>query len=122
MDDRFRLTVSGEYILVQTFVHALQHRVTVGVFVLYGEILFNTGNAIQSHVLGDFYGIRTPRSNHFAARTNEMSFQVFFTFGGGFSKKPAEFVAFCLGECVVTFYGHHALGWGSEKKNHIYDL
>jgi len=47
-----------------------------------------------------------------------MSFQVFFTFGGGFSKKPAEFVAFCLGECVVTFYGHHALGWGSEKKNH----
>jgi len=25
---------------------------------------------------------------------------------------------------VVTFYGHHALGWGSEKKNHtdIFDF
>ena len=118
MDDRFRLTVSGEYILVQTFVHALQHWVMVSVFVFYREILFNTGNAIQSHVLGDFYGIRTPRSNHFAAWTNEMSFQIVFTFGGGFSKKPAEFVDVCLGKYVVAFYGYHALGWGLEKKNH----
>ena len=36
------------------------------------------------------------------------------------SKKPAEFVAVCLGEFVITFYGNHTLGWGSEKKNHSY--
>ena len=41
MDDRFRLTVGGEYFLIQSLVHALQHRVAVSVFVLYGEILFD---------------------------------------------------------------------------------
>ena len=120
MDYRLRLAVGGKYVLVQTFIHTLQHRVTLCVFVFYGEIFFDTGDTVQTHVLGDFHSIGTPRSNHFTARADEMSFQVVFTFGGGFSKKPAEFVAVCLSKFVVTFYGNHALGWCSEKKNHTF--
>ena len=120
VDNRFRLAVGGEYVLVEAFIHTLQHRVAVCVFVFYGEIFFDTGDTAQTHILGDFHSIGTPRGNHFAARTYEMSFQVVFTFGGGFSKKPAEFVAVCLSKFVVTFYGNHALGWCSEKKDHTF--
>ena len=120
MYNRFRLPVGRKYVLVQPLVHTLQHRVVVCILIFHREILFDAGNAVQSHVLGDFHGVGTPGSNHLAARADEMSFQVVFTFGGGFSKKPAEFVAVCLGEFVVTFYGNHALGWCSEKKNHTY--
>ena len=121
----WRLVVNT--VLVEAFIHALQHRVAVCVFVFYGEIFFDTGDTAQTHILGDFHSIGTPRGNHFAARTYEMSFQVVFTFGGGFSKKPAEFVAVCLSKFVVTFYGNHALGWCSEKKGsyfylRVYDL
>ena len=124
VNDGFRLTIGCKYMLVQSLVHTLQHRVVVCILVFYGEIFLDTDDAVQTHVLGDFHGVSTPRSNHFTARADEMSFQVVFTFGGGFSKKPTEFVAVCLGKFVVTLYGNHALGWGSEKKNHtyIYDL
>ena len=118
--NRFRLPVGCKYILVQPLVHTLQHRVVVCVLIFYGEVLLDAYDAVQPHILGDFYGVCTPRSNHLTARADEMSFQVVFTFGGGFSKKPAEFVAVCLGEFMITFYGNHTLGWCSEKKNHSY--
>jgi len=120
VNNRFRLAVGRKYVLVQTFIHTLQHRVVVCIFIFHREIFFDTGDTVQTHVLGDFHSIGTPGSNHLAARTYEMSFQVVFTFGGGFSKKPAEFVAVCLGKFVVAFYGNHALGWCSEKKNHTF--
>ena len=120
--DGFGLTVGGKQILVKPFVHALQHGVVVGVFVFYGEVFLDAGDAAQTHVLGDFHSVRTPRSDHLAARTCEISFQVVFTFGGGFSKKPAEFIAVCLAEAAIALYGNHALGRGSEKKNHSYIL
>jgi len=113
------LAVGSEYVLVESFVHALQHRVVVGVFILYGKILLDAGDTFESHVLGDFYCIRTPGSNHFTAWTDETAFQVFFTFRHGFSKKPAEFITFVRGELMIALYGNHALGRGSEKKNHV---
>ena len=127
IDDGFRLAVGGEYVLVESFVHALQHRVVVGIFIFYREIFLDAENVFKSHVLGDFYCVCTPRGNHFAAWTNETAFQVFFTFRHGFSKKPAEFITFVRGELMVALYGNHALGRGSEKKNHVvylrfYDL
>ncbi|KDS18338.1 hypothetical protein M082_3346 [Bacteroides fragilis str. 3725 D9 ii] len=77
--------------------------------------------------MGDFYCVCTPGSDHFAAWANETAFQVFFTFHHGFAKKPAEFITFVRGELMVALYGNHALGRGSEKKNHVvylrfYDL
>ena len=120
--DRFRLAVGGEYVLVESFVHALQHRVVVGIFIFYRKIFLDAENVFKSHVLGDFYCVCTPRGNHFAAWADETAFQVFFTFRHGFSKKPAEFITFVRGELMVALYGNHALGRGSEKKNHVYFL
>ena len=81
MYNRFRLPVGCKYILVQPLVHTLQHRVVVCVLIFYGEVLFDAYDAVQPHILGDFYGVCTPRSNHLTARADEMSFQVVFTFG-----------------------------------------
>ena len=127
VDDRFRLTVCREYVLVESFVHALEHRVVIGIFVLNREVLLDAAYAFEPHVLGDFYSVCTPGSDHFAAWANETAFQVFFTFHHGFAKKPAEFITFVRGELMVALYGNHALGRGSEKKNHVvylrfYDL
>ena len=119
IDDRLRLTVCCEYVLVESFVHALEHRVVVCVFVLNREVLLDAADAFEPHVLGDFYCVCTPGSDHFAAWADETAFQVFFTFHHGFAKKPAEFITFVRGELMVALYGNHALGRGSEKKNHV---
>ena len=119
VDDRFRLAIGGKHILIQAFVHALQHRVEFSVFIFYGEVLFNPADAIAAHVLGDLYCIGTPGSNHFAAWSHETAFQVFFTFRSGFAKEPTEFFVIVRCERLVALYGNHALGRGSEKKNHV---
>ena len=72
-NDRLRLDVHREDILVQPLVHALKHGVIISVLILYWEILLDTYDAFQSHVLGDFYGIGTPWGNHFPTRTDEKS-------------------------------------------------
>ena len=63
------LNVDGEDFLVETIVHALQHGVVFRLFALYGEVLLNTRNAVEIHILGNLYGIGAPRSNHFTARS-----------------------------------------------------
>ena len=92
-----------------------------------GDGQHDAAYAFEPHVLGDFYCVCTPGSDHFAAWANETAFQVFFTFHHGFAKKPAEFITFVRDELMVALYGNHALGRGSEKKNHVvylrfYDL
>ena len=67
--DRSGLNVDGEDFLVETIVHALQHGVVFRLFALYGEVLLNTRNAVEIHILGNLYGIGAPRSNHFTARS-----------------------------------------------------
>jgi len=96
----------------------------VCIFIFYGEIFLDAANAVESHVLGYFYCVGTPWSNHLTSWPDEAALQVFFTFRHGFTKKPAEFVVVVRVKFVVALYGNHALGRGSEKKNHvcIYDF
>ncbi len=71
--DGLGLDVNGEDVLVQAVVHALQHRVVVGVHGVYGEVLLYTTNALEIHVLRNLNGICTPRGNHLAAWANEIT-------------------------------------------------
>lgn len=118
--DGFRPAVCGKYVLVETFVHALQHRVVVCVLVFHGKVFLNAGYAVQAHVLSDFYGICAPRGNHFrdAGLRNVLSGCLHFR--GRLLQKPAEFVAVCLIEVAVALCGNHALGRGSEKRIMLY--
>ena len=118
VEDWLGLAVGCEYLLVQPLVHALQHGVVPGVFICHGEILLDALDAFDAHVLGDFHGVCAPWRNHFASGAYETAFQVFFIFGCGFSKKPAELVVVCLREGVFARYGNHAFLRGSVKSNH----
>ena len=75
--DGLGLDVDGEDVLIQTLVHALQHGVVVGVLRADGEVLLNAFDAAEVHVLGYFHGVGRPGGDHFAARTNEESFDAF---------------------------------------------
>ena len=67
MPDRLWSVVYGEDILVQTVVHALQHRVVLGILRTYGKVFLNTRNAAKTHILGNLNGIRAPWGDHLAA-------------------------------------------------------
>ncbi|CCX63388.1 putative uncharacterized protein [Bacteroides sp. CAG:598] len=120
VDDGFGLAVGGEHLLVEPLVHALEHGVVFGVFIGHGEVFLDARDARQAHVLGNFHGVRAPGRDHFAAGAYETAFQVFFTFRGGFSKKPAELVAVCLRDGVFACYGNHAFLRSSVERNHIF--
>ena len=122
VQDGFGLAVGGEDILIQALVHALQHRVVVGVLVLHGEIFLDARDALETHVLGNLHGIGAPRGNHLAARAHEVSRQVVFSLGGSLPKKPAKFADVRSIGRVVALGGNHALRGGSEKENHIYTV
>ena len=66
-----RLHVDGEDVLVEAFVHSLEHGVVGGFLATHGEIFLYTRNAVATHVLRNLHGICAPRRNHFTARTNE---------------------------------------------------
>ena len=74
---RSRFYVHFEDVLIQSFVHALQHRIVLSILRRHGKILFNTRNTFDVHVLRNLNSIGTPRSHHLAARTYEISFNPF---------------------------------------------
>ena len=94
MEDWSWLDVDSEDVLVKSLVHALEHGIMLCVFTLNGEILLNTLDTFDSHVLSDFHGIGAPWGNHLSAWTYKESFQVFFALLLCFSVEPAKFI--CL--------------------------
>ena len=86
MLDGFGFAMGREDLLVQALVHTLQHRVILGVLVLDREILLDTRDALETHVLGNLYGIGAPRSDHLPAWTYKISRQVVFSLGGSVPK------------------------------------
>ena len=111
------LDVHREDFLVQSLVETLEHGVVFGLRAADGEVLLNTRDAAESHVLGNLNGIRAPRSNHLAARTHEVAFD-----GGGVDEccaavEPAEFVGFFLTELMVCLGGDDALAGSTEKED-----
>ncbi len=112
------LDVNGKDALIQAVVHALQHGVVIGLVVLDGEILLNTRNAVEIHVLGNLYGIGAPRSNHFTARTDIPALKLSGAIERGFSVKPAKFLYLVLRKLVVHLSGYHAFLRSVEKQYH----
>ncbi len=113
------LYVHGEYALVEPVVHALQHRVMLGVGVLYGEILLYTRNAAKPHVLGNLHGIRAPRRDHLAARPDVPAFQPVALQRLSLAVEPAKLFHLLRREGAAGLCGYHALLRGTEKQDHI---
>ena len=102
-DDGFRLLVDGKNILIQAVIKPLKHGVVVSILVLYGVVFLYSRNAFDGHVLRDFHRVGAPRRNHFAARSNEITLQVFFLFSIRFTIQPAEFLDFGFRESLFAF-------------------
>ena len=117
--DRSRLDIHGKDFLIQTLVHTLQHRVMFSILILYGEVFFDTRNAVEIHVLGNLYSICTPRRNHFTSRSYVPALQRLSLFERSSTIKPAEFIHFVVRELMVHFRGNHALLRCFKKQNHI---
>ena len=83
------LDIHGEDLLVEAFVEALEHGVMVRVGTLYGEKLFDSGDAAERHVLCDFYSIGAPGGYHLAAWADEESFEAIAFDECGFTIEPA---------------------------------
>ena len=113
--DGLRLDVGLEYFLSKPLVHALEHRVVVGILVSHGEVLLDACHAFQSHVLGNLHGIRTPRGNHLLARAYETAFQVLFTLGRCIAEQPTKLLDFLCICSVIHLYGNHVVRGCSEK-------
>ena len=94
--DWLRLVVDGEDVLVQPLIHALKHGVMVGIFRVNGEVLLNTRNAVEAHILSYLYGIRTPWSNHFAAWAHEEALDSLTLNESGTAVKPTQFIDLIL--------------------------
>ena len=116
--DGLGLDIHGEDVLVQSVVHALQHLVVLSILAANREILLDALNAFQSHVLGDFHGVRAPGSDHLAARTDKETLQFLCLFYCGIAVQPTKFVDLVLIELVVYLGSNDALLGGSKKKNH----
>ena len=112
------LYVDREHILVEPVVHALQHRVVVGIGRRHGEELFNTRNAAEAHILCNLNGIRAPWRNHFPTRTHEESLQLLCIEQRGFAIKPTKSTGFFLTGGVINCRGNHGLLGSLEKKYH----
>ena len=102
-EDGLGLLVDGEDVLIQAVIKPLKHGVVVSILVLYGVVFLYSRNAFDGHVLRDFHRVSAPRRNHFAARSNEITLQVFFLFSIRFTIQPAEFLDFGFRESLFAF-------------------
>ena len=98
---RFRLVVNAEHILSDAVIHTLKHRVVLGILRTHGEVLLDTRNALQVHVLRDFYRIGTPRRNHLASRAYEKSLQLIRFQIFRIAIEPAQFVNLVFVQLMV---------------------
>ena len=115
--DGLRLDVYREDVLVQSCVHTLQHRVVISVLTADGEVFLDALDALEAHVLRDFHGIGTPRSNHFTSRTHKESVHRLTANQCSITIKPAKFLDFLFIELMVHLRGNHALLRCLEEKN-----
>ena len=116
---RCRLDIDVKNLCIKLLIHSLQHGVILRIFAVHGKILFYTLHTRYIHVLRNLHGIRTPRSHHFAARTDEETVN-HITFNHlGIAKKPAQGICIFLRQGFLRLYGNHAACRSLKKLNHI---
>ena len=113
-----RFYVHCEDVLIQAFVHALQHGVMLSILTVHREVFLDALHTFNRHVLGDFHSVGTPRSDHFTTWTYKESLQIVLAFWASFAIQPAKLIGFISGELMVYLRGNHTLRWCSEKVNH----
>ena len=86
--DRVGLLADCIDVLIDRMVFSAQHRVERSLFVVGFNELFDTFDTLQTHVLRDLYGVGTPRSDHFATRTDEYTRDTFRVDAVGTSEQP----------------------------------
>ena len=118
IDDRFRLAVGLEYAAVEAVVAPLKHLVKRIVAVAGEGEFFDARDALQSHVLGDFYGVGAPRCDHFFARTDEFAFDGCGNERGGAAKQPGELFLFFVTEAMVGLNGYYFSSTFLKEYNH----
>jgi hypothetical protein len=64
--------------------------IIAGIFAVNFSKFLNTENAFDTHILGNFHGIGTPGSDHFAAGANEKPGHFAFANLPGFTEKPFQ--------------------------------
>ncbi len=87
--DGLGFDINCKDVLIQASVHALQHLVVFSILAVNGEVLLNTTDALEAHVLCYLNSIRRPWRHHFATRTNVVAFKRLVLQQLGFAIKPA---------------------------------
>ena len=108
VNDRVRFLVDGEDRLVQAIVDTLQHRVMFGILPFAGEVLLDTTDTLQRHVLGDLHRISTPRSYHFTAGTNKPPRDIFLIDELRTGEKPRELLQVLSAKLLVRINSYIA--------------
>ena len=112
INDGCGLDVHGEDVLVESLVAALQHGVECALGIAFcggGEILFDTRNAVEIHVLRNLDGIRAPGGNHLTAWAYETALEAFAFKELCLAIEPAKFLYFFCGERMVHLGSDDAL-------------
>ena len=105
IDNRFGLFVDGKDLTVNGAVHAIQHLVIGCRFAVHHAELFDAGNALNPHILGDFNRIGTPRRNHFAPRPHKDAAHGTYVEPFGVAEQPAQFVNILFGQRRGSLHG-----------------
>ena len=113
------LLVDGENVLVEAVIKAAQHRIVLRIGTLHREILLNTGNALEAHVLCNLYGIGTPRSDHFTTWTIEPACKLLLGEQDGIAEKPAQTLRFISTQLMIDIDSQDSGRGLLEKENHI---
>ena len=118
MLDGLGLMIDSEDGLVQAVVHALQHAVVRGILALHGEVLLNTRNAGETHVLRDLNGIGAPGGYHLATRSYKETVELLCFQQCSVTVKPAEGLFLLVTGLMVYLSGNDILLGSLEEKNH----
>ena len=105
VNNRIGLLADREDILIDRTIHTAQHRVVRCVFALDHLEFLDTGNPLESHVLCDLDGIRTPGGDHLAARSDKNTVEHLGVQLLRFAEKPSQFGDICCRERLAGIDG-----------------
>ena len=103
IDDLLGLFVDNVDRLIQSLVATIQHRIERGVLAVGNELL-DAADTFQTHILGNFHSIGTPRGDHFAAWTDELTVDTIALDELCAREKPLQFFDCRLIELYATIH------------------
>ena len=105
--DRLRLYVDCEDILMESFIHTLQHGIVVGILTVRRKKFLDTTDALQPHILGDFHGIGRPRGHHLPSRAYEIAVHAFSLHQRSLAVEPLQLIHLLFTHVVIDLSCNH---------------